>query len=877
MRLHSGAGNHPDNVFGRIALASARHASIVIAIYVLMASVALAFAIARLEVNTDPGRMISPHLDFRKAFADYTGAFPQLDNTFVVVVDSEQPELAREATRSLAQSFAARVDLFENVFAPGTSSFFDSYGVLYLPTDEVRNIVSEVGQAGPLFKALAQRPDLAGLADLFGQLEQAAGAGLLPASLEPLLIEMARTATGELAGQPHPLDWEKLGGGGKATDKRWYVVVKPRLDYTKLDPAEAAMTEARLIVDDPEVGRSGRVQARLTGEAAVNAEEFEAVIRGATMAGIASFCLVVLVIGFGMPALRLIVPALAMIILGFMITAGFATASVGYLNMISVAFAVLFIGLGIDYAIHVLLRYAEVAKTGISRMEAIAASASGTGPALGVCTLTTSLAFLAFVPTDFVGMAQLGIIAAGGIVVAFVASLTLIPAVLGIIPRPAGWRQRQLALASLIREPDDKKSPVRLAATVIVIVAAVAGTATLPSVRFDGDPINLKDPESSAVKVFRELLHTEPGTVYAAQVLAADEAEAERLTHALKALPSVDSVRAISDLIPEEQSVKLAILRALRGAVPDTASPVEPASAAQLRASLDKLLGHLTVIESADGTRGRVQHALKTLISSLTRLVQAGKLDEAGLRSLERALFVKLPTMVQRVSTLANAEPVTTRNIDPALRNRFVAEDGRWRLEVMPRDDLRDQANLRKFAYDVRSVTSKATGAPVEITGGADAVSTSITIASLSALGLVVFVLLPVLRRPLDILLIIAPIALAAVLLCAYTVLFSAPFNFANVIVLPLLLGLGIDSSVHYVMRAREEIGAQEVTETSTPRAVLISALTTIGSFGTLWLSPRLGMSSMGELLTIAIFISLICTLVVLPQLIQWTIGRNAR
>jgi predicted RND superfamily exporter protein len=124
--------------------------------------------------------------------------------------------------------------------------------------------------------------------------------------------------------------------------------------------------------------------------------------------------------------------------------------------------------------------------------------------------------------------------------------------------------------------------------------------------------------------------------------------------------------------------------------------------------------------------------------------------------------------------------------------------------------------------------------------------------------------------------LVLAPLVLAVVLMIGYTVVFNSPFTFANVIVLPLLLGLGIDSAIHYVMRAREEGFATEVASTSTPRAVVISAVTTMGSFETLWLSAHRGMSSMGELLTIAIVITLLCTLIVLPQLIDWFI-RPAR
>ena len=861
------------NVFGRIAHASASYAGAVIAAYMFVASIALAYAIAKLEVNTDPSHMISRDLGFRKTFLDFTRTFPELDNTFLVIVDSGEPELGREAARALAESFAARPEFFENVFSPGTSSYFDNFGMLYLPTAEVRKIAAGIEQAAPLFTVLANQPNLVGLTTLFAQLEQAAKFGTLPNTLEPLLNEMARTATAELAGQPHPLDWTELGGEVGTDENRWFVIVKPRLDFSKLDPAAAALKEARQIVSDPEVSRSGRVKARLTGEVVVNAEEFETVIRGATLAGIASFCLVVVVIGFGMPALRLIIPAVVMLLLGFMITAGFATAAVGHLNMISVAFAVLFIGLGVDFAIHILMRYAEFARRGSGRMEAIVASASGAGPALGLCTLTTSLAFLAFTPTDFAGMAQLGIIAAGGIVVAFTASLTLIPAVLSLVPRPSKWAYRLIPPQIGVSDVSIKRSTPRLVATSLVIVVALAATLLLPSVRFDGDPIKLKDPESAAVQTFKELLRDEPGSVYAVQVLADNETEARTLARDLRTLPSVKSVRMVSDLLPDDQPAKLSELSRLRQAIPSTAGPVEPTDAPLLRSSFNRFKEQLSVIEKSDSADASLKKSAAQLRVSLDRLDWPQPLDDERLRRLEQAIFAKLPSTIQRISGLANASPITVETLDAGIRSRYLATDGRWRLEVTPRADLNNEDDLRKFARDVRSATAQATGVPVELTGAADVVSSAMMIACLTALGLVVLVLLPILRRPVDVILVIAPIALAGLLLCAYTVVSQSPFNFANVIVLPLLLGLGVDSSIHYVMRAREQDGEDDVTVTSTPRAVLISALTTIGSFGTLWLSPHLGMSSMGELLTIAILISLVCTLVVLPQLISWTIG----
>ncbi len=864
----------PGTVYGRIALFSARHAGAVIAAYLIAASIALAFTIVKINVNTDPGQMIARDLPFRQAFADYLKAFPSLENTFLVVIDAEETELGREAAKSLAQSFAARTELFEAVYAPGTGKFFDDYGILYLESDAVRRIAADIADAAPLLRALGDQPNLAGLAGLTAQMAQAAELATVPPAAVDFFSEVADVVTADTLGRTRPMEWSNLGTSGNGAEQtRWYVIAKPRLDYSRLDPAEAAIAEARQIVADPEIRRSGKVSVTLTGEAAVNAEEFDAVIAGASLAGVLSFVLVTLVIAIGLPAIRLIVPALAMLVLGFMLNAGFATLAVGELNMISVAFAVLFIGLGIDYAVHMLLRFAEHARAGMGPGAAIATSADGTGPALALCTLTTSLAFLAFTPTDFAGMAQLGIIAAGGIVIAFAASITLLPAVLMLQRYPDKWRDGSAGAAAA--GDGQSGSPVRLIATLVVVAVAGASLFALPSARFDGDPTNLKDPESPSVIAFREILQTDSGQAYAIQIVAATPDQARQLAAGLRTLPGVATVRTIEDLLPQDQQAKLAALSRLAGTLPSAAPAVGDIGNQVRTASVLRIISDLDRIVAADGTAPAVREAAGRMRQAFAGVANDPARLDARLPRLEHALFAKLPQTVARLSNLAETTEVTLQNLEPEVREKFIAADGRWRIEVTGKGDMSDETRLREFVGEVRSLAPNATGAPVEITGAADVVAQAIRIACLAAFGLVIIVLLPLLRRVSDIALVIAPIVLSALLLVGYTVVFDTPFNFANVIVLPLLLGLGIDSAIHYVMRARElRTGASQpgdVTVTSTPRAVLISALTTIGSFGTLWLSPHRGMSSMGELLTVAIIITLISTLVVLPQLISWT------
>ncbi len=864
------------NAYGRIARTCWRYARLVIVVYVLVAIASVAIAVSNLRLDTDTGKMIAADLPFRQDFADLNRTFPAQDNVFVVVVDAAEPERGRQAAKALARSFRTRPDLFQNVYAPGTSDFFDDFGILYLPFDDVAKITDDLDRAAPMFQGLADSPNLAGLSDLIAQIRTAAERGIkVPDSIIAFLAETQATVAGEADGKPRALDWEKIGGGGNyVTRNRWFVIVKPALNYAQIDAAETALAEARTILDSSEIRRFSGVKMALTGEVAVNGEEFGAVEKGAKVAAITSFVLVTIVISLGMPAIRLIIPALLMLVCGFSLNAAFATLAVGHLNMISVAFAVFFIGLGIDYAVHILLRYSELARSGQTPMASMALAVSRAGPALGLCTMTTSLAFLAFTPTNFVGMAQLGIIAAGGIIIALLTSLTLIPAAVALVPLPRKWTKAPRSQTA--RSPARLPGFLRFATTGVVLIAAVGSVMLLPSVRFDGDPIGLKDPATPSVIAFNALLKSDPGQSYAAQILVKNADEARPLAAELARLPAVAKVMSADTFVPEEQRRKLDRLNLLDGVIPAEVNQTPDIGARARRASLESLKTGLIGLAEVTAVSKKIRGAALDLVAELDRLDSGAKAEDGTLKGLESNMFVRLPALLGKLSKLATMDPLTVDTIDPEVRNRYIAPDGRWRITAEPAVNVRDEKELREFVRQVRTLASGATGTPVEVTGAANVVSRAMIIACLSAMGLVILVLLPVLRRPLDIALVLTPIILAGLLLLGYTALFDSPFNFANVIVLPLLLGLGIDSSIHYVMRAREVPGFADITGSSTPRAVTVSALTTVGSFGTLWLSPHRGMSSMGELLTVAILFTLVCTLIVLPQLIKWSSAMTA-
>ncbi len=876
----SGTAHGPDGGLVRwlagVAAFSARHALPVLAVWVAAAVLSLVAAVLWLKVDTNPARMINPELDFRQDYRRLIRAFPQLDNTFVALVESADAREMRAAALAVEQSFRARPDLFSHVFAPRLSPMFRDYGALWLPEEKLRALTRRVTAAAPMLKALAARPGLDGLAGLVAGMKPAIAAGRAPPMLSDFFSRMGDTVTGAVKGRPVIFDWRKLGVDDPMdAPARYAVIVKPKLDFAALDPAAQAMEEARRIVHDPEITGRDRTRVWLTGEAAMNAEEFETVTSGAVLAGLASLIIVSVVIVLGLPAKRMVLPALALVVLGFAVNAGFATVAIGSLNMISVAFAVLFIGLGVDYAVHYLLRWAEEAQSGTAPALQVRAAAAGVGPALALSALTTILGFLAFSPTDFTGMAQLGVIAAGGIAIALIGALTLIPALIRLLPCPARWKLRP-GEEHLLRR--NRVWPHwRRILTIGVLVAAAASLLLLPRVRFDGDPVNLKDPASPAVIAFNRLLEDDPGLVYALSALAADERQAENLKQRLAALPQVGQVRTVRDFLPAGQERKLALLHGLKGQIPQKVRMERKSDERTRLRALSALSRDLRDIARMKGTDAALRKAALRLHRAIDLfLAEKGGRKGAAAR-LEQAMFIRLPDLVSQLWKLASAPRITLASMDADLRGWYVAQDGRWRVEISPSGALDTEAAMADFAAAVRAVAPHATGAPVEITGAASVVSQAMLMATGLALAAVLLTVLFVMRSLRATMLVLAPIVLAAVLLCAYTVIFNAPFNFANVIVIPLLLGLGVDSAIHYVHRARVTEHGAQVEHTSTPRAVAVSALTTIGSFGTLWLTPHRGMSSMGELLTVSVGLTLLTTLVVLPELIGWTTRRKGK
>lgn len=844
-----------------------RHrAWLVIAVTVLLTGLSGWYTLSHLAIDTDTEDMLSAELPFRQDAMRLKQAFPQLSNNIVIVIDGDTADQADDAAIALARALRAQPALFGNIFDPRGDVYFRRNGLLFLDEDKLNDLVDRLAAAQLFIGKLSRDPSLRGLLGVLTLALDNSDKAVSSAELNRVLLAIAVAIKAEESGARHVLSWQSLLFGGATTiaERRRLIVVQPALNFGSLQPAREAMAAIRAAAKQLRLTPASGVRLRLTGAAPLEQEELESVAEGMGLAGLISLTLVLVMLFVGLRSARLVGAVLLTLMMGLIWTAAFATLAVGRLNLISVAFAVLFIGLSVDFGIHFVLRVREEIALSGSGGAAMCRAANDVGGALALCAVAAAIGFFSFVPTDYVGLAELGVIAGSGMFIALFANLTILPACLAIVP-PRVERSPRKSVSGVKQTVAWQVRHARAIVT-SASVLAIAALVFVPQARFDFDPLNLRDRSTESVQTLLDLMGHEASAPYTANILAEDRVAARKLTEKLSALRSVESVLSIDRFVPRDQEDKLAAIESaaillLPSLQKEKLSPPNDEDRkrafAAFRRTVEK---HRTVTGGQSGDQARPINRLATLLKRL----DPGAID---LQSLERKLLTALSGRLAALQDSLEAAPVTRADVPADLRAWFVDERGRVRLEISPREDVRNPDRLRRFVNEIRGVALRATGSPVIIVEAGKAVVQAFVVAGLISVMLIGGLIIVLLRRVRDVLLVFAPLFLAALLTVATSVIFNLPFNFANVIVLPLLFGLGVASSIHFVLRQRTTNSLSSLLDTSTPQAILYSALTTIGSFASIALSSHPGTASMGVLLTIAITFTLLCTIVVLPAL----------
>jgi hopanoid biosynthesis associated RND transporter like protein HpnN len=853
----------------------------IIIVSLLSAVLCGVYAVDNAGVNTDATDMISNKLQFRKEYAAYQAAFDRLRNTVVIVIDGATPDLADEAAADLYKKLEADKSDFELIDQPGGGPFFRRNGLLYLTVDELYDLGDRLAAAQPLLAELVLDESLRGLFDMLTKAADAIVDGDTEAisDLAPVMNELTHTIDVVLEGKPAYFSWQDIMSGedevGGVDSRRRFLVVQPVLDYGSIRPARGAIKEIRRLVADLNLTPAHGVTVRLTGEAALSDEELKGITEDAGLAGMISFVLVGIVLFGGLRSPKIAIAALTTIFVGLIWTATFAVAAVGDFNLISVAFAVLFIGLSVDFSIHYGLRFREAMSHGASPRKALARTGGEVGWSLSLCVASTVIAFYSFIPTAYAGVSELGLISGTGMLIALFATMTLLPALLTVLRvRPPTAKRPPALRAKLDRTFARFAWPIVIFAGFAGVAAAVGSNG----INFDFDPINLRDPNTESVRTYRDLQRDPNTATDTIKVLEPDLAAAQKVAKKLEALPTVKDAITLASYVPKDQGEKLDIIDgiylSLLPVVDPTAAPKPAPNTAEQIAATKTLATALERLAESPAAKDLAQPA-RDLSTALGHFVERAATDPAIVERLQKVVFATLPDQLDRLRDSLQAKKITLDSLPETLRVQQLASDGRARVEVRPAVDTGNENALEMFVAQVQSVAPNATGGPVLIVESGRAVINAFIVASIIATILITTMLVVVLRRPTDVILVLMPLVLACLFTMATAALLDIPFNFANVIVLPLLLGLSVDGGIHMVERDKALDSGQALLQTSTPRAVILSALTTICSFGSLAISSHKGTASMGQLLTIALIYTLISTLIVLPAALnlkaRWT------
>lgn len=852
----------------RAVHASRTHPWRVIVFVLLMAAGAGFGALRTLTVNTDTTALFDSTLPFRIAEREFDQQFPGDIQLIVTVIDGPNAQRAQQAADALAARLAGNTSLFVSAYNPTGGQFFARNGILYLSMAEIDAIGAELARAQPLLGAIATDRSARGLFRLL-ELAFTGAAAAEPSAvgLAPTAVQTGTAINAVLDGQTAAIDWAGLIGALQANaPTQAFVIAKARLDLTALEQGADATAfvraSARALNLTPENG----FRVRLTGEVPLTDEEFATIATGTTFAGILAVVGVGILMVLALGSVRLVAVTLFTLTVGFVLTLGWAAISIGEINLISIAFIFMFVGIAVDFAMQYCLHYREERLKRGSTDDPAALDAAGGTMAMPLLlgAATVALGFFCFLPTAYRGVAELGVIAGGGIIIAFFLNFTLMPALLRLTTlkaetTPIGFVRAAPFNHALLRH----RRGVMIGAGVVMIMFAAA----LPHLVFDFDPMKLKDPDTESMSTALELMDDPLVNANTVSVLTETPAQLQALSQRLEALPEVARVQSIFDMVPEDQDAKLLaisdmalFLEPVLDPMMQAPEPSRDAVLAQAEAAQNAIAAYLASPHAADP----LHSAAVTLRTALTRFLD----DENPARAaqLSAALLVGFDDALAPLQDMLQAASVSIDDLPAHVRAAYIGRDGDYRLQIFPRDNARDIDAMARFTIAVREVAPDAIGPPIVIYESGHIVTGAFATAGVLAVIAITLVLAVMFRRASDVARVLAPLFLAATLTLGTCALIGFPLNFANIIALPLLLAVGVAYPIHFVAAWRE--GEDVLLASPAGRGMLFSALTDTAAFGSMSLATHNGTSSMGLLLTMALAFNLLATLIVLPAIL---------
>jgi hopanoid biosynthesis associated RND transporter like protein HpnN len=843
-----------------------RYAWTVIALSIILGIASGVYSARNFAINTDINALIAKDLPWRQRDIAFEAAFPQHLHSILAVVEAPTAELATQAADALVARLSANKELILSIAQPGGGEFFRRNGLLFLPTEETQKVGTQLTQAEPLVAQLATDSTLRGLVEVIQM-------GLTGVEMEKLTLDAmtrpftmaADTVEAVFAKKPAHFSWHELLNPAKPDDpvnaKRKFIDIQPKLDFTALEPGKAATDAIRKAAEDAKLTTDYGARMRLTGPVRIADEEFSTVQEGMMFHIIGTVTFVLLILWLALKSGKIIFVVLINLIVGLAITAALGFLIVGPLNLISIAFAVLFVGLGVDFGIQYSVRYRAERYEHDDLDESLAKAGRNFGAPLTLAAAAVAAGFLSFLPTAYQGVSELGQIAGMGMLVAYFTSITLLPALLKVI-NPPGEPE---GLGFTFLAPVDRfMENHRIGIIVGVAAVSLGGLPLLYWLQFDFNPINLRNPNVESISTFLDLRRDPNTGASAINVMAPSLQATQPIADKLAKIPEVGRVMTLNFFVPADQDAKLAAIKEAHDKIMPSFGPDQQQTAPTDAENVTALNEVVTALNEAavKHPNGTGAPAAKRLAADLDKLAKG----TPELRGEVEAAFVRpLKTALADLKDLLTATPVKLDDVPKDIRELWQTPDGRARVEALPKGDPNDNETLRKFARAVLAVEPNAIGGPISILESGHTIVRAFFEAGAWALISITILLWLVLKRFTDVLLTLIPLIVAGVVTLEICVLIGMPLNFANIIALPLLLGVGVAFKIYYIMAWRA--GQTDLLQSSLTRAVFYSALATATAFGSLWLSSHPGTSSMGQLLALSLLTTLAAAVLFQPVL----------
>lgn len=846
-----------DNPAARLAEFCARQAGVVVLLALLATALCTHYVVSHIRIDTDIVHLMATDLPWRQREQGFDRAFPQSKDLIVVVLDAATQENADMAADDLVARLRQHPDLILAARRPDGGAFFARNGLLFLSTGEVQKLIDSLIAAQGFLGPLAADPSLRGVFDTLSLALRGVREGTT--KLDKLAKPFAALADAFEAiadGHPQSFSWRRLVNDDTptATDLRRIILVQPKLDFEALQPG----ARASALIRAQAKALSTPTRVRLTGQVALADEEFIVLADGMALNFTGTFVALLVILWLALRSGRLILAVFANLFVGLALTAAAGIALVASLNVISVAFAALFIGLGVDFGIQYGVRYRHERYAGGTAVEALVRASGGIVQPLALAAAAIAAGFFSFLPTSYRGVSELGLIAGLGMMIAFTTSLTFLPALITLL-RPNGERADPGLLT--LAAADAFFGRHRRGVLVVTVLVALAGLPFALKLQFDSNPLNLRSAKVESVSTLLEVARDPATNPNVVEVLSPSADAATALAARLTQLPEVEKVITLSSFVPADQNAKLPIIEDAAMLLGPTLDPLDVApkpAPADIRAALDKLVVNLRAVEK--GGRGAVERDAGRLARGLEKLAANG---ESGIATARTVIVTPLRVLLAQINAALQAGPVTLNNLPQDTIRDWRTPDGRTHIDIVPKGDPTDSKALARFNQAVLRVAPQASGGAISIAAAGDTVTRAFVEAGIWAFLSISLILLIALRRIYDVAWSVLPLLVSGLLTFEAASAFGLHLNFANIIALPLMFGVGVAFHVYYVIAWRR--GVADVLQTSLTRAILFSALATGTAFGSLWLSGHPGTSSMGKLLALSLVFTLVTAFIIVP------------